>query len=494
MLLPRGRALPAALLPIVLAFGSPASGATIVERLRAVPRPHFRKGHTLPPLGRWGWSLPLEARVELAEHWGYTLEMGEANAALVKALDDPNSVPSKLVKLAAADPKRYPLCVLVHRAPNRRDFRESLPAAAWCVDPKSGKKAWSPEAPLSVFERAAREAVEPVAAIREKAPIALLLNGGEYALSVYGHHGKIWGQDRRVLEAKGDRPWFDYISERKAAQEAVVSNAVRKASPDRTLYIYYYADGCPHRGRYGHWNVWAWDYKHMRAVSDLPSSSIYYRHFNSGWAGGSDMLTQALNAAAQQIALGDPLSYNWLNAGWTRKKLGDEAHGHLARYAGFLKCWYAAGMLGGAAGYFAYPKGGFRGGDGPEAPHWLRQMIILARVHALFSHLEDFLRHGDLLPGPHKHRWSKDLPACEFPTGDPTARVVARKHRARREWLLAAWAAAGPARAVTVTIPALGKITLHAHPSASVYRAVLKDGKPELTTVDKNGGAPPAEK
>ena len=56
-------------------------------------------------------------------------------------------------------------------------------------------------------------------------------------------------------------------------------------------------------------------------------------------------------------------------------------------------------------------------------------MVALARVHALFSHLEMFLRQGDLLPGPNHHRFSKDLPAYEFPSGDPNVRVVARKLR-----------------------------------------------------------------
>ena len=33
-------------------------------------------------------------------------------------------------------------------------------------------------------------------------------------------------------------------------------------------------------------------------------------------------------------------------------------------------------------------------------PHWLRQMVILGHAHALFSHLEEFLRDGYLLDGP----------------------------------------------------------------------------------------------
>ena len=182
----------------------------------------------------------------------------------------------------------------------------------------------------------------------------------------------------------------------------------------------------------------------------------------------------------QQIALGDCLSYNWLNAGWTREKMGEKAFGDLDRYEGFLKCWYTAGMIGGVAGYFAYPKGGFGGDVGAECPHWLAQMIVLARVHGLMSHHEELLRQGRLLAGPLKHRWSKDLPAYEFPPGDATARVVARKHRKRDEGLITAWAAGGEERDVTVTIPKLGRIRLKARPRGNVCRATLRDGKPLL--------------
>ena len=44
--------------------------------LASLSRPVFRAGHTLPPLTRYGWTLPLEVNAELARHWGYALEMG----------------------------------------------------------------------------------------------------------------------------------------------------------------------------------------------------------------------------------------------------------------------------------------------------------------------------------------------------------------------------------------------------------------------------------
>ena len=480
---------------VVLACGlmQGAWGASALEHPRAAPKPKFAATHALAPLTRWGWRLPLDLQVELCDRWGYALEFGEANAASVKKLDDPNSLEAKLVALTAKDPKRYPLSVLTYRPYSGKEFQAECPPETWSIDPKTKKKVWSPAAPSSVFGRGAKLTIEPLAKLRAKAPIAIVLNGGEYALSVYGHHGKAWEQDQRVTKAKGDKSWYDYVSEEKARQETLVTEACRKAVPDRLLYIYYFADGCSHRNVYARWHVWAWDYKHMRAVTDLPSSSIYYQHFNTGWTGNQDMLSQALNGVGRHIGFKENESYNWMNAGWTRKKMGDAAFGDLDRYLGYLKCYYTAGMIGGVAGYFAYPEGGFGAKDvGKDMPHWLGQMIVLARAQALFSHLEEFIRKGDLLPGPNRHKWSKDQPAFEFPTGDDTARVLARKHREREEWLLCAWAADGDDREVAATLPALGTVKLHARATGSTYRATLKDGKPALVLVDTDGRLPTA--
>lgn len=487
---------PAVLVACLFALSNPPVPAkTALEFLQEAPKPNFRAGHTLPPLTRWGWTMPFEVRVELAEHWGYALEFGGyATPQYVGALDDPKSVPSKICALAASDPKRYPLFVLLHRPFYSAEFRESLPDETWCRDAEGnlieGKKVWSPEAPAEVFERAATLAVEPLRKILAKAPIAVILNGGEYGLNVFGFAGKAWQRDPRVVQAKGDRSWFDYLSQRKAHQELLLAEAVRKAVPN-ALYIYYHTFAT-HRNRYSTWWHWAYDYQYLRRVSDLPSSSIYYRHFNTGFTGDNDMLTQALNAVAQQLQFGDPLSYNWVNAGWSREKLGDRAFARLERYLGYLKCYYTAGMIGGVAGYFAYPKGGFAGEVGDEPPHWLKQMMVLARVQALFSHLEGFLRDGKLLPGPNRHRWSGDLPAYEFPTGDANVRVLVRKHNRRREWLITAWAAGGEDRGGSVTIPELGLVSVQARACGSVYRATLREGRPLLTLVDVNGMLPTA--
>jgi hypothetical protein len=331
--------------------------------------------------------------------------------------------------------------------------------------------------------------------VARRAPIGIVLNGGEYALGVIGFSKKYWEQDPRIQEARGETPWFEYISQRKAHMELCIAEAVRKAAPDRELYIYYTAGGGTHRNRWGGWKAWAYGFPWMQNVSDLPTDEFYYNHFNSGWTGKMSMLTQALNAKGRELEFNKPLNYNWLCAGWPRGKEGEDESaglGDLDRYMGFLKCLYSAGMVGGNAGYYAYPKGGF-GVEFPadEPPHWLRQMIVLARAHALFSHLEDYLRNGDLLPGPERHVWSKSQPAYELPTGDDEVRVVARKHRQRPEWLVSAWAAGGNARDVAVEIPGLGEVELDARPAGSVY--VLERSEtdaPKLLLVDKDPTLP----
>ncbi len=477
----------------------PVLAKTPLELIQQQARPKFRAGHSLPRLTRWGWNMPYEVRLELCEHWGYALEFGVVNERAVERLDDPQSDQARLVALARSDPQRYPLCITTLRPFHDREFRAGLPEDAWCRDeqgelvaPKPGRRVLSPEAPDAIYHQAGRITADPVAALRERAPIAVLHNGGEYGMGVFGFHGRYWAQDPRVVRAKGVVSWFEYLSRRKAHGELIIAERVRKAA-DGGLYLYYPTSGCPHRNRNLDWWKWAYGYEWMKPVSDIPNGESYYRHFNAGWTGEIDMLTQALNSVGLQLAQGEPLSYNWLCAGWPREDLGEKALGDMRRYMGFLKCYYTAGMIGGVAGYFSYPQGGFHAELGDEMPSWLAQMLVLGRAHALFSHLEDHLRNGDLLPGPQMHRWSKDRPAYEIPTGDADARVVARKHRQGPAWLVTAWAAGGDDREVAVEILGLGELKLRARDCGSVYLVTLENGRPRLKLLDPDGMRPSAE-
>ena len=493
---------------------APAKDPTVsliapADWLKQQPKPAFKKGYTLPPLTRYGWTLDFDTRVEFAEHWGYCLEFNPgylSDAVLDRVLNNPNDPEAKVLALAIKDPKTYKLAVICSREMPAND---KVPPETWTRDAAGnllthqaksqdgtvwtpGMDAfYSPLAPDSVWQEAARLRAEPLRRLREKCPIAIVLNGGEYGLAVSGWGVKVWEKDPAIVKAKGDRSWDEFASAGAGRLHTLVGDAVRKAVPDRVLYIYYALDG-----NAGPWG-WGFSYKDMQAASDLPSTQAYYLHYNSGWTGGQDLLTQLLKAKSYEIAGGQPLSYNWLCGGYTRDKETKDASkiSDIATYTGFLKCLYTAGMTGGNAGYYAYPRNNPPGGFGArfpsdQPPHWLVQMMALARVHAQFSHLEHYLRQGDLLPGPDKNRRYKDRPAYEFPTGDDNLRVLVRKLREQPQplilawfkapprWLITAWAADGKAREVKVTVPDLGEVTLQARADGSVYEATVKNGKP----------------
>jgi len=104
-------------------------------------------------------------------------------------------------------------------------------------------------------------------------------------------------------------------------------------------------------------------------------------------------------------------------------------------------------------------------------------------AHATFTHLETYLRGGDLLPGDGNHIFSVDLygksswphPAYEFATNEnsPNARVAVRKARGHAGLVDRAWATDGNEREISVNIPELGKTTLLARPEEVFNRAVI---------------------
>jgi hypothetical protein len=106
---------------------STAHAETALEHLQSEPRPVFKEGHTLLPLSRWGWSLPVETSVELCEHWGYVLEFGSyATKAVAEKAHDPQSRQGKVCALTAENPQRYPLFVITHRPIGSKDFQDHI--------------------------------------------------------------------------------------------------------------------------------------------------------------------------------------------------------------------------------------------------------------------------------------------------------------------------------------------------------------------------------
>ncbi len=473
------------LLVFVLTTATAARCAPALEQLQTATPPVFRSGHTLIPLSIWGPELPLATRVELADHWGYCLYFGRLRPELVKELDDPASITAQVCALARAQPQRYPLQVITAPGFTLREYQDKLPEACWVHDQEGklpdGKQVWSTEAPDEAFEMIADAEAAMIQEVLKHAPIALLTNGGEYATSCLGWHKKLWEQDPKIQAARGDRDWWEYLAERKTHQEMIISTRLRALVPDRRLYIYYYTEPPPFRMRWGGWKDWCWDYKHFRTVSDICNTSIYWRPGEDCWVGPYDLLTHATNAVGQQLPYGDTWSYNWMSPGWEVKTAKQPWMSEPARYFGYLKCYYTAGMVGGVAGYFAYDS----------EDNWIWQLMCLGHVQALFSHLDGFVRNSELLPGPDQHVWSADQPAYELPTGaGREVRVLARKHQRRAEWLLTAWDTTGRRREVAVEAPELGRVTLEARGSGSVYHAKLVAGRPVLTLLDRFGQEP----
>jgi hypothetical protein len=282
------------------------------DYLAALPKPRFKTGHTLPRLTRYGWSLPLDARKELAESWHYALEFGSVSAGacyvtaeVVARLDDPTSDEARLATWALAEPKKFPLSVIC-----TRELPTDNPPETWTRDPQerplealsrspdgtewhSGRgKLFSPESPDSVWREAGELRAVPLRALVARGlPIAIVLNGGEYGLGVPGFARSFWEQDPRIVDAKGTRSWADYISERKGRYEKIIADVVRAAVPQRDLYVYYTAGGGTLRNKGPGSDDWGYSFDAMQSVSDLPSNEIYYRHFNDGFRGRLDVLT-----------------------------------------------------------------------------------------------------------------------------------------------------------------------------------------------------------
>ena len=221
-----------------------AFGRTAVEHLTDSTPPVFREGHTLIPLSRWGWTLSSEATVELCEKWGYALEFGlYATMSAAENAHDPKTRQGKVCELTASDPKKYPLFVITHRPLGSMEEKGELPESYWLHDADENRlegpswKRKNPEAPDSIFQEAAKQAVEPLKKIREVCPIAIILDGGENGLTELGHSRPYLQKDPSVVKAKGGLPWYDYYSRHKARTISPTSRRfVRRCRTGQYMY------------------------------------------------------------------------------------------------------------------------------------------------------------------------------------------------------------------------------------------------------------------
>jgi len=490
--------------------------------------PVFNPKSTLPRLTRYGWAMPFDLLKEFADKWGYALSIeGYLGEERLLELKKPESAMARTVELMKEKPGQYKLALICDRydPPNppqevwtRDENGKLLSAQAKSMDGTTWAPGMtsviSPEAPDQYWIDAGDGRARPIAEIRKLVPISIILNGGEWGMGIWGFAGPAWSKDPKVAakfaeyEAQGKHK-LDYIDKKHSDSIKLLSEPVKKAAPDRDLYVYYTVGGNPHRGRDPGWRSWTVTYPPLRGINDLPAAEYYVNHYNTGFVGDGDILTYALNSLGQQLTFGDATSYNWF---WAARKDTDPV-----QYQGFLKCTYIMGSLGGNAGTYHTPEWD-KSFPQDAPPDWMWQQIALGNVHALFSHYEDYLRNGELVDdGKFKNFFGTDQPAYELlpkelkntrqlkqdlKTKDQVAvlspgrpfRVLARKHKDKNEWLVVAWTAEISSQPgiydATVTIPGAGQVTLQARKGGSLYLVTLKDGQPVLKQLDPDEADP----
>ncbi len=168
---------------------------TPVEFLKEAKKPNFKEGHTLPPLTRWGWCLGEDTIIELAKNWGYALELSESNNVTNEKSQD--------YRIAGLSKKEgLPISVKVPRpifGLGKTFLKDIADEKAFMRDAEGNViKVLSPEADDIVYERVAEVCIDilnKVAELSGKENIKVILNGGEYGVSVYGWHKKYWEKD-----------------------------------------------------------------------------------------------------------------------------------------------------------------------------------------------------------------------------------------------------------------------------------------------------------
>ena len=466
------------------------AGDSVVAWVRKQAPPRFRPGHTLPRLGQMHCiNPPADVRAELARTWGFAVRLSR-----------PQGEP-ELTRLCREDPAVYKPAAMIGNLANL-EGNTSIPWPEGTFLRKAdgslveGRQIFSPEMPDAAWQILVDDALGQIAGQLGGLPaesLATVENWTEHGLNVprnvrwYGQH------DPRVVAAKGNRSWQVYVSQRKAYYEGRMRDAIKRRYPNAlyTCYTYGGFAGEPD-------GDWAWDFRHLKAATDLPGPECYYNYFNSGFVGGKDMLTLRLWTRHIEIQEGFPHYIGWLSAGYERKIAdyqGDTTQGmyaDLPRWMGYLKMSYLAGMLGGVTtGEFGVIRyGSF---DPAQPPKWLDQMLVVSHAHALFTWIESDLRNSQLLPGPQPHVWSKDdvkQPAYEFPASHKDTRVLVRRVNGKQRWLIGAWAADGVEREAAVTVPDLGEYRLRARAAGTVHLVEQSSSGRSVRRLDEDAMKP----
>lgn len=487
----------------------------LFERLIAATPPIFNPSYSyLLPL-TLSLALPLcyESVKELADRWGYALDLQDANANNTSSpiLNDPFTQISRMIALAQSN-SAYKVSCLFPRLPIYSDSNPSSglvchDAGGTVIRLGSGAPVWTTEPDSTEKQAIVTETAGYYAIYASLVRIDIVLDGGERGVD-NPSDSSLYAQDPVVAAAKvaSGLSWGDYISLRKK-DELVPYHTVAHTS-ENPIFIFYISGGANSGNSYGD-NPFLWDYQYMRLAVDAPSNEAYMNH-QAGLDGGDgtadenvigdqgktdafDVLTQLIQKAGREFLFSSMASYNWVAIGWPLNEyqspdsvMSDDT------YAGFLKCYYMLGARGCIVGHFADPvefSGVHQiGYDFPiyktNIPEYERQLKLHGYVHGKFSWLEDMLTDGAILPGEDPCVLAASQPGYEFRTGYDNVRVFVRKKNGAQRWLLCAWAADRIERTVTVTIPSYGSASVDATLAGSLYDARIVNGTPSLTLME----------
>ena len=464
----------------------------------------------------WGQSQEYNIVLDLLNRWGYALNIGynsgyEYNIADAKTAN-PTTSNGKLLKLAINDPAKYPVALAVNQAwyPDEGlPWEQRVLKEAYLRDAQGNVIGdWSPEAtPYAMSISIAYKCEVLYAHVALGINITNIYDGGETGLhAAYDDPQGNFGRDPRVLAAKGNIDWVDYLSLKKGQQCQLLHDGVKAACPNRNTYITYGGSGGNGLLNIPGARNYSFNSPDMMYTSDVPTNVLYYRDFGVPEAGMGnpnimyslykDSLTHYVAGAVETVAkYGLTTSYNWVSAGSLRFSPNALPFYYcpIPAYKGFLKCLYALGQKGAVAGYFTddilqsdykYPVY-----NPVNPPHWLMQEMALGEVHHRFTWFDEFIINGDMVLGVGNDAINGAYPKLELTgnnkVGDfyfsiSTIRVFARKLRGQDKWLVVLWSAESGTNTTSaatgvdtlvwvIDIPGVEPLQLNARGQGSIY-------------------------
>ncbi|MEM7728830.1 MAG: hypothetical protein AAF311_06095 [Pseudomonadota bacterium] len=420
---------------------------------------------------------------------------------------------------------------------------------------------FSPLAPESWVRDRIEEASSCAAKFQAEYQVELITDAAEYGFSLFDGDFCLAQNDPATLAAVGfpndpDPSCFNTVAgqpeSRNAARDSALqrllstqwirnykitrdafAEATRRPDGSSALFNVYTDTYGTDRGRWNGWPNFIHRFEDQGAdkISFAPGTEHYYLDFNTGFSGiqeqaecaATDILFKTLNDIGGSIVNGQPLRYPWISGGYNETDTDKSGIADRERWMGYTKMLFVGGAVGALPGYFNYSYNDYEGRQfrnnpiGGEVPAWLWQIEDLSRVQAAFSHLEDFLREGDLVQGrtpsgSDTHPYARDtdpvpyfaleLREAEYDRPDcfnternyaPRAYVMARKLRNEARWLVGAWANVGADRQVTAVLPDGQELSVEARVAGSLYIAEEDSaGAMTLTLLDPEPMLPSA--